>query len=94
MHKLDFVRKRVRGGIVRILVDGQFAGEIATCKWGFGLRLPGVFWDPKTGTPARGGFTQRGFRRQKDAVAFVRTLPESTLSVAAMTCAEHNLQMA
>lgn len=87
-------RPRVRGGIVKITVNGRFVGEIATCKWGFGLRLPGTYWDPKTGEPARGGFTQKGFKRQKDAIAYVATLPRDLIERTADFCAEHNLRMA
>jgi hypothetical protein len=91
---ITFQRQRVRGGIVRIEIDGRFAGEIATCKWGYGLRLPGVYWHPESGEPSRSGFTQKGFSRQKDAVAFVKTLPRDVILTAAEFAAEHNMVMA
>lgn len=91
---ISFQRRRVRGGIVRIEVDGAFAGEIATCKWGYGLRLPGVYWNPATLEPARSGLTQRGFKRQKAAMAYVRELPAEVLAAAVDTCRENNLVMA
>jgi hypothetical protein len=91
----SFERKpRVRGGIVRITANDKFVGEIATCKWGFGLRLPGTYWHPTTGEPDRGGFTQKGFKRQKDAIAYVSELPVEMIERTAEFCAEHNLQMA
>jgi hypothetical protein len=78
----SFERKpRVRGGIVRITANDKFVGEIATCKWGFGLRLPGTYW-------------QKGFKRQKDAIAYVSELPVEMIERTAEFCAEHNLQMA
>lgn len=93
-HRVTFQRRRVRGGIVRITLDGRFAGEIATCKWGFGLRLPGILWHPATGEPSMSGFTQKGFKRQRDAIAYVASMPLDVIRQSADFCTEHNLQMA
>lgn len=89
---LRFEKKRVRGGVVRIYAEEQFAGEIATCKSGFSLRLPGVCWRQKA--PATSGLIALGFARQKDAVAFVMTLEPRWLQYAATTCATNKLAMA
>jgi hypothetical protein len=94
MSALTFQRKRVRGGIVLIEIDGRFAGEIATCKWGYALRLPGVYWSPSTGGPARSGWTQKGFRRQKAAIAFVKGMNQVILEKSAAFAAKHNMVMA
>lgn len=72
MGAITFQRRRERGGIVRIALDGRFAGEIVTCKWGYALRLIGVYWHGADQKPALGGISQRGFRRQKDAIVYVR----------------------
>lgn len=94
MATVSFQRKRVRGGIVRIELDGRFAGEIVTCRWGYGLRMPGIYWCPETGEPARSGFTQKGFKRQMDAVGYVNQMDLSTIRDAADFAEERNMEMA
>lgn len=91
---VTFQRRRVRGGIVRIEIDGRFAGEIATCKWGYALRLPGIFWSSATREPARGGLTEKGFKRQRDAIHYVEDMDRRILSEAAEFAALHNVVMA
>lgn len=92
---LTFHRRRVRGGIVQIRVDGQLAGEIWTCRWGYSLRLAGVLWSPFDGEPKQNasGWPSKGFKRQMDAIERVRQLDQSLLEGAARFAAEHNMEM-
>lgn len=77
MFKLEFTRKRIRGGIIEIgnRNTGKLVGEIRLQSHSKIVSIPGVYYSPKDLTPTLdGGVPVRGFKTEKAAIDFVKSL--------------------